>query len=576
MCGDSWYENYTDELRRAGELLGRPDFVWIATQGKRGAQPSETSKVYPEAGYFIMRSDFGGQGRNYADARQLFIHNGGWFGSHGHWDLTSVNLYGYGRTLIIDPGQYEYKPAPGIDPYWSSRIHSMLVCEGQNVKREPGPSNWATNSVIDWFDGRHFGYSHMDGVDHVRRRVAYVKPDYFLFDDSARGTRDFNWAQVWNLTDPNARFDQQTGTIETTFDRGGNVIILNLEPGSLSVERATGITAAEEHPKTAILRLVRKVANPRFQSLVYPYDATRRPNVTWERILPDKPGLGDLFYSVRVKANGGVDWAVFGELGTCVFYRNGKHAVNADFALVRLDKTGNVRAFAWTRGRELKFNGTVIAKSEGTLHSLAVQYEGDRLLLEAREPDSTLAVAARNCKRFVLNGKPVSKPIIRKGLFFPFADRPMTLTSDDLAGFERITKTNEWTFIPDPAAWSGGYTHHETDPGRRESGEYVFRFPETRTYKVEVFLPKITITPSDSVEYRVSARFGKPVEPGGAVISAREEDGAYIFVLNQQIMSGWVKLGEFLFDRGLLRIRATNITSTDGLYFISDAVRLVW
>lgn len=563
------------ELYEAASTLDRPDLVWIASRGEMGTASPDASKLYPEAGYYIMRSSLDGPKGHYADASQLFIHNGGWFGSHGHWDLTSVNLYAFGRTLIVDPGQYDYVPPPGIDTYWSSKIHSMLVLEGREVKREPGPSRWAANAVINWFDGRHFGYNNLEGVDYVRRRIAFVRPDYFLFDDSAKTVRNTDWAQVWNLTDPNARVDQAAGTIETTFPRGGNVLILNQDSGKFTVERAPGITSTTDE-KTAIFRLGQKTDNPRFQTLVYPYEAANRPDVKCDRIGPDDRSLSDLHYSVRVATPDGFDWAVFGEPEIRAAYRNGKHAAEADFAVVRLSKSGTVGSFAWAFGRELTFNGSVLAKADKTVFSLSVRYEGEKLSAEAREPDATIAIAARNCRTFVLNGKRVDRPVVKANFYYPFAGMPHTVVADDLSGFDKITKTNEWTSVADPSSWSGGYTHHETDPGRRESGEYVLQVPKSQTYGVEVFLPRITMLPSDRVEYRVPAVMGKAVDPGGAILEARKDDGAYVFTLNQQAMTGWVKLGDFALGQGELRIRATNVTSTDGVYFIADAVRLVW
>lgn len=561
------------ELYKAGKMLKRPDFIWIASQGEEGEKPGTASKLYPEAGYFIMRSDFGGESR-YTDARQMFIHNGGWTGSHGHWDLTSLNLYAYGRPLVIDPGQYDYTPPPGIDPYWSSKIHSMLVLYGRDVKREPGPNRWASSRLLDWFDGRHFGYNHISEVNYVRRRVAFVRPQYFLVDDSANTTKLTDWAQVWNLADPNAVFDPQSTGLETTFKRGGNVLILNQDPGTLSVEKAPGITAASDI-STTIFRLTRKTSNPRFQTLVYPYDGAVRPGVSWERIVPDDGGLSDLFYSVRVSTPAGTDWAVFGDSLTNAAYRGGKHSSCADFAVVRMDNSGRLKSYAWAYGKSLMFNGTVLAKADSPVYQLAVVYDGATANVEVREPDASIAIAVRGCKRFVLNGKSVPRPIVRDGFYYPFGNSARAVVADDACSFERVTQTNEWTTVPDPGAWSGSYTHHETDPGRRESGDYVLRVPKKGTCLVEVFLPRVTLTPSNRVEYRVPSLGLKPGEQDAAVVDVREEDGATVFVVNQQAMSGWVKLGYFALGSGELRIRAANVTQTDGVYFIADAVRLI-
>lgn len=565
----------TSELYKAGAILKRDDFIWIASQGEEGNPPTQISKLYPEGGYFIMRSGFDGPGRSYTNAVQAFIHNAGWWGSHGHWDFTSINLYGFGRTLIIDPGQYTYTPPPGIDSYWNSKIHSMMVMEGRDVKREPGPSDWVSNGSLDWFDGRHYGYNHVGNVDYVRRRMAYIKPNYFLVDDSAKTTRNTEWTQVWNLTDPYARFYQATGTIDTSFASGGNVMILNQDHLKLRCTEHVGITASDQYKETTIFRLRQDTDNPRFQSLIYPYEAGKRPNVNWERILSDNAAkIGDLFYSVRVESDNERDWAVFGECGKVVPYRAGKSRADADFALVRLDKADNVKEFSWAYGREIVFNGVQLAKSNASVLSLVVRYVGDKVIIDVQEPHSTLGVWMGSAKNVVMNGNALRKPVIKNGICYPFADQPLTIVADDRTAFVKLTETIEWATVADTNAYSNRYTHHETDPGRHENGDYVFEVPEAGTYTIEVHVPRITMTPSDRVEYRIKA-VGIPAKVEGAIVDAQEDGGAHVLTVNHQSMAGWVKLGDFTLKKGKFKINAKNVTEIDGIYFTADAMRLV-
>jgi hypothetical protein len=572
MCGDSWYEDYTEGLAQVGKLLGRSDFVWVATQGKEGKPPADISKAFPDGGYYIMRSDFGGSAKNYADARQLFIHNGNWFGSHGHWDLTSINLFAFGRTLIVDPGQYSQQPPPGIDSYWSSSVHSMLVMNGRDVKREAGPSTWVSNSVSDWFDGRHYGYN---SVGYVRRRVIFVKPNYFVVDDSVKDGRDAAWAQVWNIPDPSATYDAKTGIIQTNFSSGGNLIIANQDPGTITLNQADGITASgEAMPKTRIFRLTRQTLSPRFISLLYPYKGTAKPDFEWERIAPDDKAIGDLHYSLRVKTPGEVDWIAFGEVGRRIAFRDGRHALNADSAVVRLNGKNAIRSFSWARGKEITFDRKLLAASDNEVTNLAVSYDDGTIRVTAVEPDSTLRILVGGATRFVLNGKLVAKPRIEGGYFKPFSDLPKTIIADDRDSFETITQGQEWEQKGDSRAWFGGYTRHETDPGRHETGNYVIDVPKMARYSVEVFLGQYGVDPSDRTEYTIDA-VGKPADIGGPIVEVRQTKTGWIVVLNHQAGQGWVSLGSYALEKGKLKVNARNDTSIDGLYFIADAMRLV-
>lgn len=560
------------ELYDAAQLVKRPDLVWIASQGAEGRPPAQVSKSFPGGGYFIMRSDF--DGREFRDARQLFIHNGNWFGSHGHWDLTSVNLYAYGRPLIIDPGQYEHNPPAGISHYWESKIHSMLVPNGKDCERRAGPSEWVSNAVIDWFDGQHDGYRKSGQIEYVRRRIAFIKPDYFVIDDSVKATAEAEWAQCWNLADPEAVSEENGGTIATTFKQGGNVLILNQRPERLSVEMAEGKTSAGDAiPKTRIIRLKEKTANPRFQTLLYPYQESVRPKIDWTVQKPDTK-QSDLVYAMHVSNGKNQDWLAFGQPGKKIKFAQGKNEIDAEFASVRRAEDNQVASFSWADGEMLSLDGQLLAAADGPVHALGVIRRGDALLVEAPEPESTLRVQAGECRQFVLNGKPVTQPIVKDGMFWPFADQPRAIVADNRDAFERMTKGEEWEIKTDPGAWSGTYVQHETDPGRHESGQYVLDVPAAGKYRVEVCLPTITTTPSDRVEYRIIGE-GKPAEAGGPIVSVRSASRTHTIMVNQQTMAGWVALGEFSLNKGKLRILSKNATEVDGVYFIADAVRIV-
>jgi len=246
----------------------------------------------------------------------------------------------------------------------------------------------------------------------------------------------------------------------------------------------------------------------------------------------------------------------------------------ADFAAVRRSADGAVTSFAWALGRSLNFEGKVLAEADALVHTLGVTQREDTLRVEAPEPEATLRIRAGACKRFVLNGEPVSNPALRDGMWYPFADQPRAYTADNRDDFQRLTETDEWEEKADPAAWSGSYLQHETDIGRHENGVYVLDVPETDRYRVEVFLPKITVQPSDRVEYRVIGE-GRPAERSEAIVSSRSASRTHVIIVNQQAMSGWTSLGEFTLSQGKLRIAARNVTEVDGLYFIADAVRIV-
>jgi hypothetical protein len=196
------------------------------------------------------------------------------------------------------------------------------------------------------------------------------------------------------------------------------------------------------------------------------------------------------------------------------------------------------------------------------------------MVVQVKDADRSLAIRVGRARQIVLNGKPVAHPVIRDGMYYPYAAMPLTVTADDADAFQRVTQGNEWQEVADPKACGNSYTVHETDPGRNENGNYTLRVPESGRYAVEVSLPAITMTPSDRVEYSVPAP-GKPAAMGGAVVASRQGGGTMVVTLNQQAKCGWVRIGEFDLKKGMLTIGSRNVTPNDGIYFLADAVRIV-
>jgi len=427
---------------------------------------------------------------------------------------------------------------------------------------------------VDWYDGIHYGYRGKT-IQTVRRRVVFMKPNYFLVDDSAVATAKAKWTQVWNLADPDARIDAGKGMIHTTFKDGGNVVILNQDPSRFAVETNSGITSSKDAiPKTRIIRLGYETDNPRYQTLLYPYAGTARPDIDWKVIQADASRQGDLTYAVQVRTSRENDRLAFGKAGSPVTIRGASIKLDADFAAVRLDRKDEVVSFAWARGRMLALADRVLAQSDAAVHDFAAIYKGDQLVIHAPEPDATLKVAVGSAKSFEVNSSAVKTPVIKDGFFHPFGHMPRILVADDRDDFEYLTKTEEWERKTDPRCWAGGCTIHETDPGRHESGNYVFDLSAPGRYRVEVHVPDVSVMASERVEYVIRAG-GTPASVGGAVVDVRNAQNICTITVNMQAAAGWVGLGEFALNRGKIKILSRNATEIDGLYFVADAMRLV-
>ncbi|MEI6914685.1 MAG: heparinase II/III family protein [Armatimonadota bacterium] len=584
MYGDAWYENDSAEVAEVAEkLVNRPDLLWIATQGKRGNLPKTVSKSYPDGGFFIMRSDFGGPGKTFTDARQLLVHNGGWIGGHGHWDLLGINLYGFGRTLLIDPGGM-WNPTEGGPYYWKSNVHSTLVPNNWDMSRDPGSTLWVSRPGFDYIDGVHSGYTKSD-IPEVRRRIVYVKPDYFVVDDSAKGKSSIQWDQVWNLlaAKDQVKVDSVTKTVETTFADGGANLIIQAAGNTRFdiVSRAAEVPMDAEKLRPTTVEYFRSTAvNPRYTTVLYPYKGSR-PNLGVQTLAADS-GPSDGVTGVKVSVGGNTDYVVLGNksLGAVSF---GNKTLSFEGDMLSIRTSGKtLRSYSLHNGRGAAWNGRVLAKSDSWVAVLDVAFKGSSVTISAKEADPSLVVWVGNAKSVVLNGNAVkAKP--SKGYLKVFAGASAGIVVDDSsAGFRKITQTNEWETIGAESGYGLSYQLHETDPGRHEAGAYKATIGKAGDYRIEVFIPRTTRDKSDAMSYTVkgAVSWETSVANSSDIVKDVKQDLAartVAVVVDQQKANGvWVSLGVYGFAAMPTEfLEAVNQTTIDGTFPVFDAVRLV-
>ncbi|BCW98698.1 MAG: hypothetical protein KatS3mg024_1525 [Armatimonadota bacterium] len=583
MCGDSWHEDYREELADVGRKIGRPDFVWIATKGKEGKPPAETSKSFPDGGYFIMRSDFGGDGRPFEDARQLYVHNGGWVGSHGHWDLLSVALYAYGRPLLIDPGGMWQAPEGHPDNYWQSRVHGMLVADGLDVTRDPGPTWWMAGEGADYLDGVHFGYARR-GIPEVRRRIIFMRPDYFLVDDCAAADRDVQWDQNWNILAPDVRTDAAAGLIETTYGDGrGNLIIRRADTEPAAIEKRRGYVplSEEELTETTIASFRRTGREARFTTVLYPYQGNR-PRLDVQMVPVDGVANSKV-RAVRVASGSQTDFVVFGDaaLGE-VSFRGGQHRLDGDMLAVRTREGRRILSYSAFRSRRAVFSGRELMRCANPQLNLDVAFRQDgTVAITAREKDPSLVVWVGDARRILVNGEPaVGRP--SGGYLRVFPGEPEAVVVDDSSpGFQRMTEGTKWTPLVHPIGYGYTYTYHVIRPEWRPEGRYTAVVPKAGEYLIQAYVPDIAIGRPKAVEYGVHASPVRPASPGGAVLKVRQGDPGEgktrIYTVDQSRLGNeWLDLGVWRVEKGRLPVLSIrNVSDENGPFLVFDAVRLI-
>ncbi len=160
------------------------------------APPEAAAASFPDAGYFVQRSGWdAGASHLVFDCGGL----GGLGGGHGHADALSISLFAGGAELLVDPGTYRYNGAPEWRDYFrSTAAHNTVVIDGRDQSVPGDTFRWRRQATarlladarfggVEYLAGEHDGYAgEPAGVIH-RRRVLFVRPDYWLVFDDFRG-----------------------------------------------------------------------------------------------------------------------------------------------------------------------------------------------------------------------------------------------------------------------------------------------------------------------------------------------------------------------------------------------------
>ncbi len=155
------------------------------------------SQAFPDAGWYIMRSD-----KNY-----MFVccgpnrQNGN--GGHCHNDKLSFELCIDGEDIIVDPGTYVYTAAPKWrNRFRSTAYHNTVVVDNReqnsfNPKKlfsmgsdaEVEVNEWRITNEYDFLDAEHSGYERLSNPLTHRRQILFNKKEgYWVIRDILTGS----------------------------------------------------------------------------------------------------------------------------------------------------------------------------------------------------------------------------------------------------------------------------------------------------------------------------------------------------------------------------------------------------
>jgi hypothetical protein len=289
-CGD-----WLDLLRQACELYDDPLLLYVATRGKQGSAPLYRPELPESYGYAVLRSGWGGHGRNYAQECYLLLDCGPVQQDSGRFNPLGIEVAGYGHGLIVDPdegGMAESEPAG-----WRRRRNGIVVDCRESAGAEPSAAGALVQSLR--------ATVHRPGLDYLHgvatspecpviheRKILFIAGEYWLICDLLRADDLHDYELLFHLH-PAALNRVVAGSDSTGLQVDApNLVMAQSSAGDieLAIETAPVWLAQGGRQPAPVVKFSRRGARCCFYTVVYPYRSAR-PGLVLERLPVE--GLGE-------------------------------------------------------------------------------------------------------------------------------------------------------------------------------------------------------------------------------------------------------------------------------------------
>ncbi len=253
LNGDSDREDLRPRVLKAAKIFGRPDWVWIATNGNDGELPnSNPSVTFPWAGIHINRSGWN------KHASWSFFDTGAYGTGHQHRDKLHVSVAAFGKDLLVDGGRYTHKDYFSFDPtnwrgyFRSSFSHNVILVDGNGQNEGATMVESPLKENVDYLHSPKFdyaygtfdeGYENVEGKAIHSRALLYIKDQCWVVLDHFETDRPRNINVLWHFA-PNNDVEIENKDAYTVNQNTANLRIVPLG----EIEWDSKIVKGQEKP----------------------------------------------------------------------------------------------------------------------------------------------------------------------------------------------------------------------------------------------------------------------------------------------------------------------------------------
>ncbi len=268
--GDAWAGQpgqHREKYLKWSQQFNRMDFLYLATDGKKGEAPRQTAYALPSSGLYSMRSGWN------KEAICLVLKCGPDGGGHCQPDNGTFDVYAGGRNLMPDAGSYIYSGDPANRAWFrQTSVHQTLTLDGLNSNYSPDLLLWKPGDVHDILVVENESYPNLTH----RRAVFFVNKKYFVVVDEAYGPADGKIDIHFQLAPGDCNYHPEDLAVITDFSEGWNLLVKARSEEDLLLEKEDGQVSFEytkKQGRPAFRYRQAKAANQgvRFVTLVVPF-----------------------------------------------------------------------------------------------------------------------------------------------------------------------------------------------------------------------------------------------------------------------------------------------------------------
>ena len=352
--------------------------------------PPETSRTFADAGLVAMRSDWSGQAR-------VLVFDAGAQGvsvsAHGHADTLGFICSEGATNWLVDSGTYVYTASRSWrDFFRSTRAHNTVVVDGQDPSNAVNFFKWralpsvtlersVSTASLDYAVGSHDGYTRLASPVLHRRRVIFVKPEYWIITDelTGQGTHEleflFHFAPGVTLAKHDDLWLASRGRQKLLLASAVPGVSFRLIVGQESpIQGWYSENYGHRQPAAVLSGCIQTTLPVRFDWLLMP--------APW-----GTARLGSCEF-------GGLSWGVETELWSDFLFRgepnsrtaDGAIATDADLALVRRQKGGELSRISLVNGSWIEIAGARILEAEERVSELSVNWTAGSVSTQISPP----------------------------------------------------------------------------------------------------------------------------------------------------------------------------------------------